>query len=113
MADDVISKQTIAKEVKKMEDKKSPKIVIIGGGIAGISAAQQLLVAGLTDVILLEAKDRLGGRIETIQYGEFCEWLSTCLPFNTSVKMNCQKRHGLCRDFLEWGKFYISFDYFD
>ena len=41
------------------------KIVIVGGGIAGLSAANYL-VRGVADVTLLEAKTRFGGRIHTI-----------------------------------------------
>jgi monoamine oxidase len=37
-------------------------VVIIGGGVAGLAAAGELAAAGL-DIILLEARDRLGGRI--------------------------------------------------
>ncbi len=39
------------------------KIAIIGGGISGLYAAYLLEQAGITDYILLEARDRLGGRI--------------------------------------------------
>lgn len=39
-------------------------VIVIGGGIAGVSAAAKLADAGLT-VCLLEARDRLGGRIFT------------------------------------------------
>ncbi|HEX3470769.1 MAG TPA: NAD(P)/FAD-dependent oxidoreductase [Silvibacterium sp.] len=39
-------------------------VVILGAGIAGLAAARKLAVAGL-DVILLEARDRIGGRILT------------------------------------------------
>lgn len=34
-----------------------PKIVIVGAGIAGLSAAQSLVTAGFTDVTVLEASD--------------------------------------------------------
>lgn len=34
-----------------------PKIVIIGAGIAGLSAAQALVSAGFSDVTVLEASD--------------------------------------------------------
>jgi monoamine oxidase len=45
-------------------------VLIIGGGIAGLSAAMELLRRGC-HVILLEAKDRFGGRIYTIDGGKF------------------------------------------
>ena len=48
----------------------SAKIVIIGGGIAGITAASQLSKAGITDFLLVEARDRIGGRIHTKNYGK-------------------------------------------
>jgi monoamine oxidase len=44
--------------------------LIIGGGIAGLVAARHLTQAGLR-VTLLEARDRLGGRIYTESTGEF------------------------------------------
>ncbi|HEX4262800.1 MAG TPA: NAD(P)/FAD-dependent oxidoreductase [Verrucomicrobiae bacterium] len=43
-------------------------VVIIGGGIAGLSAANELLRRGCT-VTVLEAKERFGGRIHTIREG--------------------------------------------
>lgn len=43
-------------------------VVIVGGGIAGLSAANELLQNGCT-VTVLEAKDRFGGRIHTIRQG--------------------------------------------
>jgi monoamine oxidase len=43
-------------------------IVIVGGGIAGLAAASELLQRGC-QVTVLEAKDRLGGRIHTIRQG--------------------------------------------
>ena len=46
-------------------------VVVIGGGIAGLSAAWRLRDR---DVVLLEASDRLGGRVRSEPYGEY--WLN-------------------------------------
>ncbi len=42
----------------------SPEIIVVGGGIAGLAAAARLAAEGLS-VLILEARDRLGGRILT------------------------------------------------
>ena len=39
------------------------RVAIIGGGLAGLSAAARLAAVGITDWVMLEARDRLGGRI--------------------------------------------------
>jgi monoamine oxidase len=38
-------------------------VIVLGGGLAGLSAARDLLAGG-ADVLLLEARDRPGGRVE-------------------------------------------------
>ena len=43
-------------------------VVVVGGGIAGLTAAYELERSGL-DVIVLEAESRPGGRIRTVTYG--------------------------------------------
>lgn len=40
-------------------------IIIVGAGAAGISAAVRLAKNGVQNVIVLEANDRIGGRIHT------------------------------------------------
>lgn len=42
----------------------SSKIIVIGAGIAGLAAANKLRQSG-KDVLVLEARDRIGGRIQT------------------------------------------------
>lgn len=46
------------------------KIVIIGAGAAGIAAACRLIEKGFKNLIILEAKNRIGGRIHTIDFGK-------------------------------------------
>lgn len=45
--------------------KRSAKYIIIGAGLSGLTTAQALLDKGETDLIILEGRDRLGGRIHT------------------------------------------------
>src|SRR5437879_9290414 len=45
-------------------------VIIVGAGIAGLTAAEELCAAGLR-VIILEARDRIGGRIFT-KYDPVC-----------------------------------------
>ncbi len=42
----------------------SPDVIILGGGVAGLSAARDLTAGGVR-VRVLEARDRLGGRVST------------------------------------------------
>ncbi|CAL4933136.1 unnamed protein product [Urochloa decumbens] len=44
------------------------KVIIIGAGMSGISAGKQLSDAGITDLLILEATDRIGGRIRKTEF---------------------------------------------
>ncbi|XP_042240426.1 peroxisomal N(1)-acetyl-spermine/spermidine oxidase-like isoform X2 [Homarus americanus] len=55
-------------------------VVVIGGGVAGLSALNTLFTHGVKDILLLEAQDRLGGRVHTIRQDgvlveEGAEWI--------------------------------------
>lgn len=56
--------------VGELSVKRSADVLIAGAGVAGLSAAARLREAGL-DVIVLEGRDRVGGRIWTI-FNEYC-----------------------------------------
>ena len=43
-------------------------VIVAGAGLAGLSAALDLLAMG-ADVTILEARDRVGGRVWTIREG--------------------------------------------
>lgn len=47
-----------------------PKIIIIGAGAAGIAAATRLLERGLENVTILEGKNRIGGRVHTVEFSD-------------------------------------------
>nr|CAI5819361.1 unnamed protein product [Callosobruchus analis] len=60
----------IFKRLKPIPAKKYGKVIVIGAGIAGLAAAQQLQQFGL-EVIVLESRDRVGGRIATFRKGNY------------------------------------------
>lgn len=39
-----------------------PQVLILGGGMSGVAAARRLYDAGVTDFVILEARDKSGGR---------------------------------------------------
>ncbi|KAI8485057.1 hypothetical protein Bbelb_371630 [Branchiostoma belcheri] len=77
-----------------------PQVVIVGGGMAGVAAAQRLVQEGLTHVKILEARDRIGGRIwtqylgsDTLEFG--ANWIHGSIG-NPIYEL--AKQHGLLRD---------------
>ena len=72
------------------------KVVIIGAGIAGLTAAQQLKSFGM-EVVVLEARDRVGGRIATFRKGPYIADLGamvvTGLGGNPITVLSKQVRH--------------------
>ncbi|XP_011496060.1 PREDICTED: lysine-specific histone demethylase 1A [Ceratosolen solmsi marchali] len=60
----------VFKRLKSLPTKKLGKVIVIGAGIAGLAAAQQMQQFGL-EVIVLEARDRVGGRIATFRKSNY------------------------------------------
>ena len=60
---------------------RQPQIIVIGAGLAGLAATKTLLENGFTNVTVLEASDRIGGRVQSIQHGK-----------RTSVKLDITRR---------------------
>ncbi|GAV54514.1 hypothetical protein ZYGR_0AM00520 [Zygosaccharomyces rouxii] len=46
---------------------KDKTVVIVGAGIAGLKAASKLYEEGVKSCVLLEARDRIGGRLHTVK----------------------------------------------
>uniref|UniRef100_H2ZNS5 Amine oxidase domain-containing protein n=1 Tax=Ciona savignyi TaxID=51511 RepID=H2ZNS5_CIOSA len=58
----------------------SPSIVIVGGGMGGLSAASKLYEHGFQNVVVIEARGRIGGRVHSIETDKFlfeegAQWL--------------------------------------
>lgn len=52
------------------DDSHAKKVVIIGAGASGIAAAAKLLANGYENIVILEAEDRIGGRVWTVNDGD-------------------------------------------
>ena len=64
---------------KKIPRHEIKKVIIIGGGVSGLSAANALAKFHMTNFLILESRNRLGGRMCGIDIGRlyFCVSLSS------------------------------------
>lgn len=46
------------------------QIIVIGAGPSGVATATKLIESGFKNLTILEAENRIGGRINTVQFGE-------------------------------------------
>uniref|UniRef100_A0A1A9WL88 Amine oxidase domain-containing protein n=1 Tax=Glossina brevipalpis TaxID=37001 RepID=A0A1A9WL88_9MUSC len=59
--------------LKSSSDLKSPqsaRVVVIGSGPSGLAAGTRLVDAGFQNVLILEAENRIGGRVYTVPFGD-------------------------------------------
>lgn len=71
--------------VERPHKVSAPSVIVIGGGISGVAAARALSNASFK-VLLLESRDRLGGRIHT-DYS-----------FGCPIDMGASWLHGVCNE---------------
>uniref|UniRef100_A0A0C9PGX1 Smox_2 protein n=1 Tax=Fopius arisanus TaxID=64838 RepID=A0A0C9PGX1_9HYME len=50
---------------------ETPRVIIIGAGASGIAAAAKLFRNGIDNVTILEAEDRIGGRVYSVEMEEY------------------------------------------
>jgi predicted NAD/FAD-binding protein len=64
----VAGRASIMAETSRQE--QNLRVAIIGGGISGLTAAQQLASLGYDDVVIFEEDTDVGGKIKTFEYEE-------------------------------------------
>ena len=96
-----------------MSDKQhlSSDVVIIGAGLAGLSAAEPLVRAGY-NVIVVEGRDRVGGRVKTIKIADTevdagATWIG---PHHTAVRELANRLGVRLIPQYHAGKSVLSFD---
>lgn len=78
--------------------RKAPRVVIVGGGFAGVSAARALMDLGYS-VVLLEARQRLGGRVHSTQLGGATVELGAAVLMGVARETRPNPLAALCRKY--------------
>ncbi|MFD7571184.1 flavin monoamine oxidase family protein [Streptomyces sp. NPDC059810] len=74
-------------------DEENCDVVVIGAGMSGLMAATTL--AGKADVVVLEAADRAGGRVETVRKGDYWINVGTQFTEGTGPLIDALHRHDI------------------
>ncbi|KAF8175157.1 amine oxidase [Pholiota molesta] len=87
----------------------SPKVLILGGGMAGVIAARTLHQAGIDNFVIVEARDELGGRMQTQSFGgkiieQGPNWIQGTQEGNgpANPMLVLAEKHNLARQFNDW-----------
>lgn len=54
-----------------LKEISQPNIIIVGAGVSGIAAASRLIENGFTNIKILEAENRIGGRVNSVNIGNW------------------------------------------
>lgn len=60
----------VAEKATRAGECRKTKVAILGAGVAGITAAQALVNASVTDFIIVERNDYIGGRVKHADFGK-------------------------------------------
>ncbi|NYJ01746.1 monoamine oxidase [Nocardioides thalensis] len=77
---------------------ESCEVVVVGAGMAGLMAATTLAER---DVVVLEANDRAGGRVDTVRKGDYWINVGTQFTEGTGPLIDALHRHGVHLGTLE------------
>lgn len=81
---------TMATSRNDMVREETHEVVVIGAGMAGLMAATTLTDR---DVVVLEASDRAGGRVDTVRKGDYWINVGTQFTEGTGPLINALHRH--------------------
>ena len=81
-------------------NKKDEKVIIVGAGMAGLTAAAYLAKAGY-QVLLLEKNDRSGGLLNTLHYNDFSFDTGPRALVNSGIVKPILKELGIKGEFLD------------
>ena len=95
LEEDTIKREE-TEEGEKGKRERKLRVVIIGAGVAGLAAAKELEADGRFDLVILEARERVGGRIHTLELPQCTDRLGRVLPA-CSVDLGASYIHG-CDD---------------
>ncbi|XP_075237369.1 spermine oxidase-like isoform X4 [Lycorma delicatula] len=62
---------TVYGNTENTSTREKYKVIIVGAGISGMGAATRLLSNNFSDITILEASNRLGGRVYTAPFGDY------------------------------------------
>ncbi|XP_075222249.1 spermine oxidase-like isoform X2 [Lycorma delicatula] len=62
---------TVNGNTENASTREKYEVIIVGAGISGIGAATHLLNNNISDIAILEASNRLGGRVYTAPFGDY------------------------------------------
>jgi cation diffusion facilitator CzcD-associated flavoprotein CzcO len=80
-----------------------PRVVVIGAGFGGLGAAHALRAQGLTDVVILERADDVGGVWRDNTYpGAACDVPSPLYSWSWAVKADWSRRYGTQPEILDY-----------
>lgn len=66
------------------------RVVVIGAGVSGLSAAHQLMRRGICDVLVVEALDRMGGRVKQVRCHDPAGLAHSCFQFQALMELTTQ-----------------------
>jgi predicted NAD/FAD-binding protein len=79
-----------------MKHLNNPRIAVIGGGIAGLSAAEALKELGYSRVVVFEAQPDVGGKISSFKHhGETFELGALCVCGTDKAILKLLRKHGV------------------